>query len=321
MRVMRWLFLMLLAAAQCQGATAQPYPAKPVRIIVPYAAGGPLDEVARLVGQRLTEMWGHPLIVDNRAGAGGSIGTDVAAKSAPDGYTLLLGNGGPITVNPSLHKKIPYDPQKDLAPVTLMVAGQMVLSVHPSMPVRSVKELVALARANPGRINFGSIGVGNLTHLAIELLQARAGVKMNHVPYKGAAPALVDLMAGHIEVLYANIAGTVPHVRTGRVRAIAVSSAKRAAVLPDVPSIAETYPGYDLSTWMGVFVPAGTSKAIIAKLHGDLVKVLQRQDVRERLESLGSEVIAGSAEDLAALIGRETRLYAGIIKSAGILPQ
>jgi tripartite-type tricarboxylate transporter receptor subunit TctC len=315
------LFLVAAFAATGTAAFGQTYPAKPVRIIVPYAAGGPLDEVARLVGPRLTEMWGHPLIVDNRAGAGGSIGTDVAARSAPDGYTLLLGNSGPITVNPGLQKKLGYDPQNDLAPVTLMVAGQMVLSVHPSLPARSVKELVALARANPGRINFGSIGIGNLTHLAIELLQARAGVKMNHVPYKGAAPALVDLMAGHIEVLYANIAGTVPHVRTGRVRAIAVSSAKRAAVLPDVPTVAESYPGYDLSTWMGIFVPAGTPKAIIARLHSDIVTVLHRPDIRERLGSQGTEVIAGSAEDLAALIGRETRLYAGIIKSAGILPQ
>ena len=288
---------------------------------MPYPAGGPLDDAARIIGPRLTEIWSQPVIVDNRAGAGGSVGTDVAAKSPPDGYTLLLGNAGPITVYPSLQKRPGYDPQKSLLPVTLVAAGQMVLSVHPSLPSKSVKELVALARAHPGRLNFGSIGVGNLTHLGLELLQSMARVKMNHVPYKGAAPALVDLIAGHIEVLYANVAGTLPHVRTGRVRAIAVSSARRAAVLPDVPSVAETYPGYDLVTWMGIFVPAGTPGSIVVRLHGDFVKVLQRQDIRERLESQGTEVIAGSGEDLGALIDRETRLYAGIIKSTGILPQ
>ena len=318
-RALVFRLALLAAGFAFSGATlAQAYPSKPVRIVVPYAAGGPLDEVARVIGPRLTEIWGQQVIVDNRAGAGGSIGADVAAKSPPDGYTLLLGNAGPITVNPGLHRKLPYDPQKDLVPVTLLVSGQMVLTVHPSLPAKSVKDLVALARANPGGLNYGSIGVGNLTHLGMELLQTMAKVKMNHVPYKGAAPAFVDLIAGHIEVLYANIAGSMQHVRAGRARAIAVSSAKRAIVLPDVPSVGETYAGYDLVTWMGIFVPKGTPGSSVAKLHGYFVKVLPRQDVRERLESLGSEVVAGSGEQLAALIRKELSLYAGIIKSAGI---
>jgi tripartite-type tricarboxylate transporter receptor subunit TctC len=303
------------------GAIAQQYPSKPVRLVVPYAPAGPVDEVARLLGQRLTESLGGPVIVDNRAGAGGGIGTDAVAKAPPDGYTLLIGNSGPMTINPALHKKIPYEPQKDLAPVTLLLAGQMVLAVHPSVPARSVKELVALARARPGQVNFGSIGVGNLTHLAMELFQSMAKVRMNHVPYKGAAPAYVDLVAGNIEVLMSNIAGTVPQLQGGRLRAVAVSSAKRAKVLPEVPAIAETYPGYDLTTWMGIFTPAGTPQPIVTRLHGELVKALQRSDFRDRVEAQGSEILAASASDLAALINRETRLYANIIKTAGIPPQ
>ena len=318
---MRASSFFLCSALLCGAASAQTYPAKPVRLVVPYAAGGPVDDVARVIGQRLTETWGQPALVDNRAGAGGSIGTDVVAKGAPDGYMLLVGNSGPMTINPSLHRKIAYDPQKDLMPVVLLLSGQMVLSVHPSLPAKSVKDLVALARTNPGRLNYGSIGVGNLTHLGMELLQSMAQVKMNHIPYKGAAPAYVDLIAGHIELLLSNIAGTVPQVRAGRLRAVAVSAAKRAPVLPEVPSIGETYPGYDLTTWMGIFVPAGTPPAVVSRLHADFSKVLARQDVRERIESLGSEVIAGSAADLRALVDRETRLYAKIIKSANIQPQ
>jgi len=215
-------------------------------------------------------------------------------------------------------QRVAYDPLKDLAPVTMVLAGQMALSVHPSLPARSVKQLVALARANPGRINSGFIGVGNLTHLGFELLQTRAGIKLNLVPYKGAAPALVDLMAGHIELLYANLSGTVPHAKAGRVRIIAVSSAKRAAVLPDVATVAETYPGYDFITWMGVFAPSGTSPAIVGKVHGDLVNVLRRPDIRERLESQGNEVLAGGAGELAARVRDESALYASIIKTAGL---
>jgi tripartite-type tricarboxylate transporter receptor subunit TctC len=308
---------MLLLALTCTAA-AQGYPAKPVRIVVPYAAGGPLDEVARAMAPRLTEIWGQQALVDNRVGAGGSIGTEIVGKSPPDGYTLLLGNSGPLVVNPLLQKKPTFDPQRELVPVTHLVSGQIMLTAHPSVPVKSMKDLIALARANPGRVSFGFIGVGNLTHLGVELLQSMAKIKLNPVPYKGAAPALVDLVAGHIDVLSANIAGSVQHVRSGRARAIAVSSSKRAAILPDVPTVAETLPGFDLVTWMGIFVPAGTPRPIITKLHDDFVKVLQRPDLRERLESQGTEVIAAGGEQLAALIRREATLYAGIIRTAGL---
>ncbi len=299
-------------------AIAQGYPAKPVRIVVPYAAGGPYDEIARIVGQRLTEMWGQTVITDPRGGAGGSLGTDLVAKAAPDGYTLLLANAGPITINPSLQKKLGYDPQKDLLPLNYMLSSMMVLVVHPSLPVKSVKDLAALARSRPGRLNYASAGIGNLQHLGMEFLQSLSKTRMNHVPYKGAAPAFVDLMAGHVELMFANITGAMGHVRSGRVRAIAVSSAKRAAVLPDVPGIAETYPQFDIVAWTGMFAPAGTPRDIVNKVGADITRVLQRQDVRERFAAQGAEVVAGPPDQLAALIRRETALYARVIKDAGV---
>lgn len=235
---MRNVLLMATVLVISGAATAQSFPVKPVRIVVPYAAGGPYDDIARTLGQRLTEIWGQAVIVENRGGAGGNIGAEVVAKAAPDGYTVLLGNAGPITVNPTLFKKLPYDAQRDLAPVGMVNASRMVLSVHPSLPAKNARELVVLARARPGQLNYGSSGVGNLQHLGMELLQIQGGVKMNHVPYKGAAPAFVDLIAGQVDTMFANIVGTMPHVRTGRVRAIGVSSAARSPMLPEVPSAA-----------------------------------------------------------------------------------
>jgi tripartite-type tricarboxylate transporter receptor subunit TctC len=299
-------------------AQAQNYPVKPVRIIVPYAAGGPYDEIVRTLGQRLTEIWGQAVVVENRGGAGGNIGAEVVAKAAPDGYTLLIGNAGPITVNPTLFKKLPYDPQRDLAPVSMVNASRMVLSVHPSLPAKNVKDLVALAKASPGRVSFASSGVGNLQHLGMELLRVQAGVTMNHVPYKGAAPAFVDLISGQVDSMFANIVGTMPHLRTGRVRAIAVSSAARSPLLPDVPSVAETYKGFDIPTWSGIFAPAGTPREIIARLNGDLNKVLQRADVKERFANQGSESTPGTPEALAEHVRKETVMYAAVIKAAKI---
>ena len=302
-------------------ADAQAYPARPVRVVVPYAAGGPYDEIARVIGQRMGEIWGQPVIVDPRGGAAGGIGTDHVSKSPPDGYTLLLANAGPITINPNLLKKLPYDPQKDLAPVTMAVTAMMVLIVHPSLPPKSVKELVALAGSNPGRLNYASAGVGNSQHIAMELLQGTARVRMNHVPYKGAAPAFVDLIAGNVDLMFANVVGALPHIKSGRLRAVAVSQAKRAPVLPDVPSLAETYPDFDMTTWAGYFVPAGTPREIVAKLNGDIVKVLQRQDLRERFTAQGAEAAGSTSAELAAFIRRETELFAKVIRSAKIVAE
>lgn len=311
----------LLVMASALPVAAQIFPAKPVRFVVPYPPGGPLDEIARVVGHKLTAAWGQQVLVDNRSGAGGSIGTDAVAKSPPDGYTMLLANSGPVTVNVTLRKDLPYDPQKDLAPVTQIVGAPMVLVVHPSLPVRSVKELIALARANPGKLNYASAGIGNLQHLGMENLQALAKVKMNHVPYKGAAPAFIDLLSGQVDLMFANIVGVLPHVSNKRVRAIAISATRGAAVLPGVPGVGATLPQFDLDGWMGIFVRAGTPPGVIAKLHRDLAAAVESPDFRERFGKRGAEVVVGGPEGLAKIVREEIALYAKIIQSSGIVAQ
>jgi tripartite-type tricarboxylate transporter receptor subunit TctC len=226
-----------------------------------------------------------------------------------------------MTVNPVLRHDLGYDSRKDLAPVAWLTSAQMVLVVHPSFPVRSVKELIALGRAHPGTLNYASAGIGNLTHLGMELLQSRAKVKFNHVPYKGVAPAYIDLMSGEIPFMFGNVTGPLAYIQQGRLRAIAVTSSKPSPVLPGVPTVAETVPGFDLVTWMGIFLPAGTPEAIRARLQGEFLKVLQQKEVHERLVTLGNEVVGGSGETMSANIERELKLYAGIIKTAGIQPQ
>jgi tripartite-type tricarboxylate transporter receptor subunit TctC len=302
-------------------AIAQIWPSKPVRVVVPYAAGGPYDELARLLSAPLTEIWSQPVVVDPRGGAGGNIGADTVAKSPPDGYTMLLGNAGPITINPSLQKKMPYDAQRDLIPIVTVMTAPMVLVVHPSLPVKSVKELVAFAKARPGQVNYASAGIGNTQHLAMEYLQSLSGMKLNHVPYKGAAPAFIDVIAGQCSLMFANITGAMNYINSGRVRVIAVSSAKRASVLPKVPGIAENYPEFDITTWVGIFVPSGTPREIANKLQTDFMTVLARKDVRERIASQGGEVAAATGEQLAAHIRKETVLYAKVVQSAGIKPE
>lgn len=300
-------------------ASAQEYPAKPVHLLAPYPPGGPVDAIARVLGQHLA--LGQNIVVENRSGAGGSIGAEVVARAAPDGYTLLIGNSGPLTINPVLRRDLGYDPQKDFAPVVWISSAQMVLMVHPSLPVRSVKDLVALARSRPGELNYGSAGVGNLTHLGMELFQSMAKVKLNHVPYKGVAPAYIDLMSGEIAVMFGNISGPLEHIRAGRLRAIAATSSKPLPVLPNLPRVADSYPGFDLVTWVGIFLPAGTPEDIRARLQGEFQKALRIPEARDLLIALGNEVVAGSGLELAALIDRELKLYAQIIRSAGIQPQ
>jgi tripartite-type tricarboxylate transporter receptor subunit TctC len=317
MRTTGWLLFLLAAAAQ--NAAAQGYPVRPVRLVAPYPAGGPVDAIARIIVPHLA--LGQNVVVENRSGAGGSVGADVVAKSAPDGYTMLIGNTGPMTVNPVLRQDLGYDPKKDFAPVTWLTSSQMVLAVHPSLPVRSVKDLVALARARPGAIHYGSAGVGNLTHLGMELLQSMAQVKLNHIPYKGVAPAYIDLISGEIAVMFGNVSGLLAHVQAGRLRAIAVTSSKPSPVLPKLPRVLDVYPGFDLVTWMGIFFPAGTPEAIRARLHGEFVKALKVPDVRDKIVGLGNDIISGSGTDLGAMVDRELKLYAKIIKSAGIRPQ
>jgi tripartite-type tricarboxylate transporter receptor subunit TctC len=317
MHTIRWLLLLVVAAAQV--AAAQGYPVRPVRLIAPYPAGGPVDAIARIIAPHLA--LGQNVVVENRSGAGGSVGADVVAKSASDGYTMLIGNTGPMTVNPVLRQDLPYDPKKDFAPVTWLTSSQMVLVVHPSLPVHSVKELVALARAKPGAIHYGSAGVGNLTHLGMELLQSMAQMKLNHIPYKGVAPAYIDLISGELAVMFGNVSGLLAHVQAGRLRAIAVTSSKPSPVLPKLPRVLDAYPGFDLVTWMGIFFPAGTPETIRARLHGEFVKALQVPDVRGKIVALGNDIVAGNGAELGAMVDRELKLYAKIIKSAGIRPQ
>lgn len=313
-----WLLVIALGAAS-RIAAAQDYPVKPVRLLVPYPAGGPVDAIARMLAPHLG--LGQNVIVENRSGAGGSLGAEVVAKAAPDGYLMLIGNSGPMTINPVLQPDLGYDPRKNFAPVTWLTSAQMVLMVHPSVPVRSVKELVALARAKPGELNYGSAGVGNTTHLGMELLQSMAKVKLHHIPYKGVAPAFVDLMSGQLAVMFGNVTGPLAHIRAGRLRAIAVTGPTPSPVLPGVPRIAADYPGFELVTWMGIFLPGGTPEAIRGRLQGEFIRVLQLKDVREKLIGLGNEVVAGKGEELSGLLARELKLYAQIIKTAGIKPE
>jgi tripartite-type tricarboxylate transporter receptor subunit TctC len=319
--VARLLFLVPALAASSLPASAQTFPARPVRFVVPYPAGGPLDEVARAVGQHLSTSWGQQVVVDNRSGAGGSIGADFVAKSAPDGYTMLLGNAGPITVNPNLRSDLPYSPERDLAPVTQIIAAPMVLVVHPSLPVKSVKDLIQLAKRKPGELNYASAGIGNLQHLAMESLQSMAGIRMTHVPYKGAAPAFIDLLSGQMQVMFANIVGVLPHIAANRVRAIAVSAAAGSPVLPGVPGVAATLPGFDIDGWMGIFVRAGTPEPIVAKLHKDIAAAVETAEFRERFGRRGAQVVVGGPEALARIVRSELELYGRIIRTAGIRPQ
>ncbi len=317
MHITRWLLLALAAVTSV--AAAQEYPVKPVRLLVPYPAGGPLDAIARLLGAQMN--LGQNVIVENRSGAGGSLGADIVAKAAPDGYMMLMGNSGPMTINPVLRNDLGYHPKKDFAPVTWLTSGQMVLVVHPSLPVHSVKELVALARANPGKLDYGSAGIGNTTHLGMELLQSMAKVKLHHVPYKGVAPAFIDLMSGRLTVMFGNITGPLGYIQQGRLRAIAVTGPKPSHALPNVPRLAEVYPGFELVTWIGIFVPAGTPEPIRAKLQNEFIRVLNVKDVRERLVTLGNDVVAGRGEELSAHVDSELKLYARIIKEAKIKPE
>lgn len=317
--------LLLAIATLClHAASAYPqtpvYPAKPVRIIVATTAGGPYDEAARAIGPRLTEIWSQPVIVDNRPGAANIIGATAAARSAPDGYTYFLANVASQSITPNLRKKLPYDPQKDFAPVILMMTSPMIVVTHPSLPVRSVKELVAFAKARPGAINYGSAGVGNLQHLAMEMLMSMAQIKMSHVPYKGFAPASVDLVAGQIELMFANITGAMPYVRANRLRAIAVSSARHTPLVPELPPVAEAYPGFDVTTWMGLFAPTGTPKEAINTVHNDIARVLRQPEMRRHFNDRGAEIIAGSPGELADYVRKDYARYATLIREMGLTP-
>lgn len=309
--------LALLQPANTSGAEA--YPAKPVRIIVPFPSGGPVDTLARIVGQQLSPALGQQMIVDNRPGANGIIGTDLAGKAAPDGYTLLMGNLGPLAINVSLYHKLPYDPVRDFAPVAMVAVAPQILVAHPSLPTRSVRELVQLAKANPGQLVYGSPGTGSGAHLSMELFKTMTAINIMHIPYKGATPALADLLGGQTSLVLSSIVPAQPFVRTGRLRGLAVTSRKRTPALPGIPTMIESgLPGFEAMAWFGVLAPAGTPRSIVARLDSEIARILQKPEIKNQLAGFGSEPGGGTPEEFAAYIKTEIDKWGKVIKDAGI---
>ena len=299
-------------------AFAQDWPAKPIHFIVPYPAGGPVDAVARLLGQKVGESLHQPVIVENKPGAGGNIGADFVAKAPADGYTILMGAVATHAINPALYPSIPYDAARDFAPITQVAATPNVLVVNPAVPAKSVKELIEYARKNPGKLNFGSGSTGSAGHLAGELMKSMAGIDMTHVPYKGAAPAMQDLVAGRLDLMFDNLASAQGQIKAGTVRALAVTTAKRSPLAPDLPTIGESgLPGFDISTWFGVFAPAKTPAPVVQKLHDAFAAALALPDVRERMLTLGAEPVASTPKEFAAYIDAEAKKYARLVKASG----
>ena len=296
---------------------AQTFPSKPIRIVVPFTPGGPNDILARMIGQRYTAVWGQQTLVDNRPGGGTVIGTDLVAKAPADGHTLLMVSTS-HAANPSLMSKLPFDTLRDFVSVGQAVSSPNVLVVHPSVPARNTRELLDIAKARPGQITFASGGSGAATHLAGELLKILGGVEMTHIPYKGAGPATIDLISGQVTWMFGTILPTIPHVRAGKLRALAVSGKRRAEVLPEVPTVAEHVPGFEASSWYGVFAPAGTPAEVIIKLNQEMARALTPVEVRQRLAAEGTEVVAGNPEDFMQLFRAEAAKWARVIKQAGI---
>jgi tripartite-type tricarboxylate transporter receptor subunit TctC len=308
------LLTALLAAGDC---AAQDYPSRPVRMVVPFSPGGSTDVLARIVGQKLTERSGQPVIIENRAGAGGNIGAEQVARSAPDGYTLLLG-GVPHAISASLYSKLPYDMARDLAAIAEVASFPSAIVLHPSLPANSVKELIALARARPGRLSFGSAGNGSPNHLSLELFQTMAGVRMVHVPYKGSGQLVGDLLAGQVQLASMGLPVAVPHVQSGKLRAIAVTGAARSSLLPEVPTVSEAaLPGFEVTSWYGVFGPAGLPADIVAKLNSEIGSAVTAAEVKERLAALGAEPSVKSPDQFGRYVRQEITKWAKVVKDSG----
>lgn len=317
--VIRWTAIALLAIAGAAPiARGQDYPARPVRIVVPFVPGGGTDLVARILAQKLGESLGANFIVENRAGAGGIIGTEIVAKSRPDGYTLGVVSAS-HGINPSVHKKLPYDSIRDFSPVTMLMSGPVLLVVHPSVPARTVKDLIALAKGMPGSLTFPSAGYGTPPHLAGELFKMMAGLDMVHVPYKGNGPAYIDLMAGYVSVMFPSIATAIGHVRTGKLRALAITSKARSRIAPELPTIAESgLPGYEVGSWYGLLAPAETPAPVVRKLQQEIAKVFQLPEVREKLLAQGVDPVANTPEEFAAMLPAEIAKWAKVVKASGM---
>jgi len=298
---------------------AQSYPARPIRIVVPFPAGGIADLFSRHIGQKFNDAWGQPVVVDNRPGAGGNIGAEVVAKSPADGYTLVMGSIGTHSVNVSLFSKLPYDPLRDFAPVALVMEAEGLLVLHPSVPAKSVKELIALARARPGQVAYASAGHGTASHLAGELFKSMAKVDMVHVPYKGNVPAITDLIGGQTSLLFATMPTVLPQVQAGRLKALAVTSSARSPAAPELPTIAEAaLPGYSVTNWIGLFAPAGTPRDIVVKLNGETVRIMKTPEIQKRLVAEGAKFTPTTPDEFAAYVKSEIAKWAKVVKEAGI---
>jgi len=306
-------FFLLLALAA--GAAAQPYPAKPIRLVVPFPAGGIADIYGRLIGARATEAWGQPVVVENRTGAGGNIGADFVAKAAPDGYTLVMGSIGTHAVNVSLFSRLPYDPVRDFAPIALVLEAEGLLVVHPSVSAQSVAELIALAKARP--LTFASAGMGTASHLAGELFKSMARIEMTHVPYKGNVPAITDLLAGQTALLFATMPTVLPHARAGKLRALATIGAARSAAAPELPTVAETLPGFEVTNWVGLFAPAGTPADIVRRWNGEVARFMQSKETGARLLNEGARYIPMTPEQYGAFVRAEIAKWAPVVKASG----
>jgi tripartite-type tricarboxylate transporter receptor subunit TctC len=297
---------------------AQSYPTKPIRLISPYAPGGGSDTLARVIATRLTESWGQPVIVENRPGAAGSIGAEAAAKATPDGYTILVTPNAVLTINPHIYAKLRYDPIRDFAPITVATNSPYLLVVHPGVPAANVKELIAYARAKPGQLSYSSSGNGSSTHLAGVLFSQLAGIQLLHVPYKGAAPAIVDLLGGQIQMRFSSVVPVLPHVRSGKLRALGISSAKRYGPLPEIATISESaLPGFVVESWYGILAPARTPRAVVAKLNSEIVRHLNSDDMKTRMAADGAEVIGSTPEALAKWIRDDLARWAKPVKDSG----
>ena len=312
---MRYLFGVLLVIAS---ASVGAFPEKPVRFVIGFTPGGPSDILARALGQKLAERWGQQVVVENRPGAGGNLAAEAVAKSAPDGYTWLLGNNSILATNHALYRKLPYDPVKDFAPVALVAVQPNILVVHPDVKATSVMELVALAKKTPGKLNYASSGAGAAAHLAGELFKTMAGVEIVHVPYKGAQPALTDLIAGQVQLMFATSASVIPYVKAGRLRALAVTTAQRSPSVPELPTVSEAgLAGFEATTWHGVVIPAATPAPLVQKLNQDINSALKDKELSERLAGLGAEVLTGSPRDFADYIAREIPKWTKVVKDSG----
>jgi tripartite-type tricarboxylate transporter receptor subunit TctC len=320
MRIVKILIVAfgLAAGLAAQSVLAQPYPSKPVKLVVTYPPGGSSDLMARILGQKLSELWGQPVIVESKPGAAGSIGMDYAAHQAPDGYSFVIGNLGPVTVNPLL-SKVPYDIERDFIAVSLISTGPNILVVNPATPVKTLAELVAYARANPGKMNFGSSGAGSVAHLSGEMFKNIAKLDITHIAYKGGILSVQDLVAGHVQIVFSDALPVMQFIKSGRLRALATTGPERSPSMPDIPTCAESgMPGLVAVNWWGVLLPAGTPKAIVQKFHADIVKVMKDADLKERFAQLGVDAVSSTPEDFAAFMRAEAVKYAKLIKDADI---